>query len=350
MRLKQGTKHSSILSLLKVAGVLLMLGAYMILFYNASAEDNGSDSSDLYAGHVDWISMVLTLLLGVSQGVEIYDHAIGHHHHDHSDSLEDKTLARPFLIETHEAHQLSINDASVVKRLSPTKLVIRSTIPLALGGFGVYAIWNQVNSFAQGNLIIAVPVFAANLCRFILLPGRHVKALVTGTEHQLIHEVTDIQSQKIPFSTLKKSLLFLLYSACHVADSQLLSNQTTAQPVVYWLSVIGLSCSVASYHVTHSMNITATCKKLKKLSCGKKITALLLAFMSGGLHGVQSLLGLAHLWKKNQPLWILGAQGAATAVEFVTGSIDALQHISMWATSHSPPTLESPEIPSSFVL
>lgn len=335
MRASHGSSKTK--TLLKFFGVLIMLAAYMALFYNASAQDDGLDSSDLYKGKINLLYLLLTAALGISQGVEIYDHAIGHHHHhDHSSETEFKNT--PFLISLNVQDDLSINTDHHKSHLSPAKLVLRSAIPLGLGGFGCYAIWNQVNDFAQGNLIIAVPVFVANMCRFILLPGQHAKALVTGTEQELMCKVTAThdEEEKLSTSSLKKSVLFLVYTGCHIADSLLLTNvltnETKTQLAVYWLSVVGLSCSTACYHVTHSLNIGPAYKKLKKLSCGKKLLALTLAFLTGGLHASQSLLGLFHLIKTDQHIAILGVQSLATLVEFFTGSIDTLQHLSQRAT------------------
>jgi hypothetical protein len=349
-------------TLLQFFGVLIMLTAYMALFYNASAEDNGLDSSDLYKGNINLLYLFLTIALGVSQGVEIYDHAIGHHHHhDHSHDDETELKSASFLISPNVHSINSLQRQS--QHLSPIEITIRSAVPLTLGGFGCYAIWNQVLSFAQEDLRIAIPVFVANMFRFILLPGQHVKALVTGTEHELMHTVTATHDDEEGLSTssLKKIFLFLLYASCHIADSQLLANQTSTQSAVYWLSVVGLSCSNACYHVTHSLNIGPAYKKFKKLSCGKKMLALTLSFLTGGLHASQSLLGLFHLIKTNQHIAILGVQGLATLVEFFTGSIDSLQHLgqratdsidaltytSLWATSRvsaeDMPPLEKPD-------
>lgn len=335
----RGLRRSGFLSktktLLQFFGVLMMLTAYMALFYNASAEDNGLDSSDLYKGNINLLYLFLTIALGVSQGVEIYDHAIGHHHHHHDHDDETELKSASFLILPTVQTSFSTNSHQhESQHLSPIKIAVRSAVPLTLGGFACYAIWNQVNSFAQGDLRIAIPVFLANLCRFMLLSGQHGKALVMGTENELMHTVTATHDgeEGLSTSSLKKICLFLLYASCHIADSQLLANQTNTQSVAYWLSVVGLSCSNACYHVTHSLNIGPAYKKLKKLSCGKKMLALTLSFLTGGLHASQSLLGLFHLIKTNQHIAILGVQGLATLVEFFTGSIDSLQHLGQRAT------------------
>lgn len=326
---------SKVKTLFQIFGILIMLAAYMALFYNASAKDDGLDSSDLYKGKVNWLYLLLTAMLGISQGVEIYDHAIGHHHHDHSDEEEFKYT--PFQIYPNVQDDLSINSDRHKSHLFPAKLVLGGAISVTFG-FGCYAIWKQVDDFAQGNLIIAVPVFVANMCRFILLPGQHAKALVTGTEHELMDKVTATHDEEegLSASPLRKMGLLLLYTGCHIADgfllTNVLTNETKIQLVIIVLSAVGFGCSTASYHVTHTLNIGPTYKKLNKLSCGKKLLALTLAFLSGGLHASQSLLGLFHLIKTDQHRAILGVQGLATLVEFFTGSVDALQHLSQRAT------------------
>ncbi len=328
----------------KIIGILLMLLSYMALFYNASAQDDGSDSSDLLKGKINWLSLILTLLLGVGQGVEIHDHAMGHsHHHGHGEVDEDEisiSIVKSDSIPSSAS--FTVNKDLSESHVSIGKIALRSVIPLALGGFGCYAIWNQAQSFAQQNLAISISLFLPNLARFILLPGRHMKALVNGTEHELMHEVTIIggEEEKKPISVCKKASLFILYSACHVADSQLLANQVKDQSIIYWLSVLGLSGSNACYHVTHSLNVKAAYQEYKKLSSGYKCVALGLSGLVGILHASQPFLGLVHLLKMGQPLVVLGAQGVATVVECSTGSIDAMQHISMWATRSSEDALD----------
>ena len=142
--------------------------------------------------------------------------------------------------------------------LSIGKIAICSVMLLVPGGFGCYALWNQAQSFAQQNLAVSISLFIPNLIRFILLPGRDMKTLVTD-------------------SLFKTGCLFILFSACSFADSHLLANQVNSQSPFYWLSVLGLCGSMACYDVTHSVNIKTAYQKFKELACTQKYIALVLA-------------------------------------------------------------------------
>jgi hypothetical protein len=306
---------SKLINFFKVISGLVMIVSYMTLFYHAAARDDGLDSSDLLKGKINWLYLTLTLLIGINEGIKIF--GMGHsHHRDHDDLKDAWTPSRSEMTEVLlPSSSFSVNSQKKTSKshLSIGKIAICIAIPLALGGFGCYALWNQAQSFAQQNLAISISLFILNLIRFFLLPGRHMKALVTH-------------------SLFKTGCLFILFSACHIADSQLLANQIESQSIIYWLSVLGLSGSIACYDVTHPVNIKTAYQKFKKLSCTQKCIALVLASLTGILHASQPFLGLLHLVKIREPLAILGAQTVATTVKCITGSINAMQYVGMWAS------------------
>ena len=301
---------SKLFNFFKIIGIPIMIISYMMLFYKASVQDDGLGSSDLLKGKINWIYLALTLLIGVSQGIKIF--GVGHTPHHDRDRFDLKDTMTEVLLPS-SSFSLNNNKKIYKTHLSPWKIVIRSAIPLMLGGFGCYALWNQAQDFVPQNFAISISLFIPNLIRFILLPGRDMKTLITDTQHQF-----------------KNGCLFILFGACHVVDSQLLANQVNSQSPVYWLAVLGLSGSMACYDVAHSISIKTAYRKFKKLSCTQKYIALVLASLTGILHASQPLLGLLHLIKQSQPLAILGAQTVATTVKCITGSLDAIRYMSMW--------------------
>ena len=72
--------------------------------------------------------------------------------------------------------------------------------------------------------------------------------------------------------------------------------------------------------------------------------------LTGILHASQPFLGLFHLVKLRQPLAILGAQTIATAVKGITGAINAMRYVNMWATRSVPEIDEKQELNYYFII
>jgi hypothetical protein len=329
----------------KLITVISMAAAYMALFYNASVQEDGEDLSDAFSERINWLIFSLTLLVGMNQCVEMHDHVAGHgsDHSGHQDASASSSQIQLSLMERDSPEETTtdyqrLNDDA--KTPSPCRALSCKTLPYiavvgTLGGFACYAFWPQSYSAAGGDLPFVAPLFALNLLRFALLPGRHAIALVTGNEQKLMRKVTLLeQDEERPIQPLTrlqkvgKAGFFLLFTAGHVVDSQLLANKAQQQSVVHWLSVLGLSSASACYHVNHTLNLGAAWRRYQRLSLSQKCLSFFIAIGGGILHASQPALGLRYLIVTNSPEVIQLLQILAVLIEAFLGGTETLQHAS----------------------
>lgn len=324
---------------------------YALQYFNAFGRDKNRDifnADDLSTDRLMQLFMAMSILFAGSQVLEIYDHLPNRtHHHAHGDETEVKQErpehkeVEPVPPETsgiEEEKSLSVVEGQTfLSRYEKVGRGLGGLTALALSGFALLALWQESSDLARGNLPGGIFIFSLSAGRFLLLPGRHAFALVTGRQKQLMHAITEHSrpeqgvgehQHEMMTSPVLQAGVFTLYTLSHIADSTLLADHENTKSEVYWLSVIGLSASVACYHLTHTLNIKSAYRTLKNLpSPLAKIAGTGAALVVGGLHASQTVLGLMALLKQPQK-WLLVLQGVAVSVEFVTGFLSAAQHTS----------------------
>lgn len=331
-----------------------MAVVYALQYFNAFGRDEDKDifnADDIHQNGLMQLFMAMSVLFTASQLPEIYDHMP--YRTRRTRETEFKTLSDTELesvsLEDKKAEVL-LSIVESCKRLPRYESVMRSLGGLTAGtlvSFALVALWQDSRDLARHHLPGSVVVFMLSGGRFLLLQGRHVFALVMGRQQQLMQAMTEgsdfgeeeeMQRHAMVTSPALQASLFIVYTLTHIADSALLVNEEGADAGVYWMSVIGLSASVACYNLTHTLNIRSAYYTLKNLpSMPAKVVGVAVALLAGSLEASQTTLGLMGLLSQPRK-WLLVLQGLAIGIEFATGFIEASQHasqrIALWINRH----------------
>jgi hypothetical protein len=313
--------------LIKVSAAAMAI-VYALQYFNAFGHDENKDifnADDIKNNGLMQLFAALSALFAFSQLPEIYDHI-------------------PRKMCTKDRHKKEEKSFSMVEtcQLFPRREKIMRSLGgitgLTLTSFALIALWRDSKDLARDHLAGSIFIFMLSGGGFLLLQGRHVFALVMGRQKQLMETVTERyesgtegEDHEMMTSPGLQTVLFIIYTLSHIADSALLVNDKDTDPGVYWLSVIGLSTSVACYNLTHTLNVKSAYYTLMNLpSTGAKITGVGVALVAGCLEASQTTLGFMGLLKQPRR-WLLVLQGGAIAIEFTTGFIEASQHASQRA-------------------